>query len=162
MKRSFPFCMLAVALFAFPRLLLPEARAEAAQSAAVKPATPEDEALKQEVLAKEREGLEALKAGDVERFGRLTAEDALFIDSNGRATKVEVLKNVQGFKLLDFTIQDVAFRALSATSGLLLYRLDSRGVFQGKEVTTHNHVASIWAKRRGTWVCLFSQETAAS
>src|ERR1700735_385702 len=77
------------------------------------------DSLQQQIIAKEREGLEALKAGDLELFGKLTAEDAVFVDSQGPATKAQVMKNVQDFRLTDYSMQDVKFVAISPTSGLI-------------------------------------------
>ena len=62
--------------------------------------------MQERVVAKEREGLEALKTGDIAHFGELTAEDAIFVDPHGIASKAEVMKNVAGFRLTDFTIED--------------------------------------------------------
>jgi len=52
--------------------------------------------LQQQIVAKESEGLDALKSGNVEIFANLTAEDAVFVDAAGLATKADVMKNVGG------------------------------------------------------------------
>jgi hypothetical protein len=36
--------------------------------------------MEQQIVAKEREGLAALKTGDLLRFGHLTAEDAILVE----------------------------------------------------------------------------------
>jgi ketosteroid isomerase-like protein len=117
--------------------------------------------LQEKVVAKEREELEATKSGDLEHFGRLIADDAVFVDPHGTATKAEVLKNVAGFKLIDFTMEDVKFVAVSENSGLVAYTLTEKGVSHGKEFTNRVHASALWAERAGTWLCLFSQETPA-
>jgi hypothetical protein len=119
------------------------------------------QSMQEKVSAKEREGLEALKTGDIAHFGELTAEDAIFVDPHGTATKAEVLKNVGGFRLTDFTIEDVNFLQLSDKAGLIAYKLTEKGVTHGKEFTAIVYVSSIWAERGGKWLCEFSQETAA-
>jgi uncharacterized protein DUF4440 len=117
--------------------------------------------MQERVAAKEREGLESLKTGDVAHFGELTAEDAIFVDPHGIASKAEVMKNVEGFRLTDFTMEDVKFLQVSEKSGLISYKLTEKGVTHGKEFTAIVYVSSIWAERGGKWLCEFSQETAA-
>jgi uncharacterized protein DUF4440 len=111
--------------------------------------------------AREREGLEALKTGDIAHFGELTAEDAVFVDAHGAASKAEVMKNVAGFRLTAFTIEDVKFLQVSERAGLISYKLTEKGVTHGKDFTATVFVSSIWAERGGKLLCEFSQETAA-
>ena len=117
--------------------------------------------MREKVAAKEREGLEALKTGDVAHFGELTAEDAVFVDPHGIASKAEVMKNVAGFRLTDFTMENVTFLQVSDKAGLISYKLMEKGVTHGKEFTAMVFVSSIWAERGGKWLCEFSQETTA-
>jgi ketosteroid isomerase-like protein len=119
------------------------------------------DALRDEIVAQERAGLDALKAGDIEAFANATADDAVFADAAGPATKAEVVRNVAGFRLRDFAMSDIRFVPLSADSGLIVYRMTESGTSHGKDFSAKVVVSSIWAKRSGKWVCLFSQETAA-
>jgi hypothetical protein len=118
-------------------------------------------AMQQQIVAKEREGLEALKSGNLELFGNLTAEDAVFVDPQGPATKAQVMKNVQNFKLVDYSMQDVKFVSISPASGLISYKATEKGISHGREFTSVVYVSSVWTLREGKWVCQFSQETAA-
>jgi poly(3-hydroxybutyrate) depolymerase len=81
-----------------PRLRKPQAslRAQAALTADANG----NDALQRQIVAKEREGLDALKAGNIARFGELTADDAVLIDAHGPASKAQVLQNVAGFDRL--------------------------------------------------------------
>jgi hypothetical protein len=121
----------------------------------------EGASMEQQIVAKEREGLEALKAGDVGHFGDLTADDAIFVDTQGPATKAQVMQNVVGFKLTDYTIENVRFAQISLNSGLIAYKITEKGLSHGKEFTAQAYVSSIWIERETKWLCLFSQETAA-
>jgi hypothetical protein len=120
-----------------------------------------DSSMQEKVTAKEREGLEALKTGDVAHFGELTADDAVFVDPHGIASKADVMKNVAGFRLTDFTMEDVKFLQVSDKAGLISYKLTEKGVTHGKDFTAMVFVSSIWAERNGKWLCEFSQETTA-
>jgi hypothetical protein len=118
-------------------------------------------ALEEKVIAKEREGLDALKSGNLELFGDLTADDAVLVDAHGPASKAQVLQNVAAFKLTDYSMEGMEFRRLSEDSGLISYKISEKGISHGKEFSAQAYVSSIWAKRSGKWVCVFSQETAA-
>jgi ketosteroid isomerase-like protein len=120
-----------------------------------------DGSIEQQIVSKEREGLEALKTGDLERFASLTADEAVFVDTQGPAGKAQVLKNVIGFTLTEYSMEDVKFVPISANSGLISYKITETGVSHGKNFTAQVYVSSIWTERGGKWVCLFSQETAA-
>ena len=117
--------------------------------------------LERQIVAEERQGLDALKIGNLDAFGNLTADDAVFVDAHGSATKAQVMKNVAGFKLVDYSMDNLSFVPLSSKSGLISYKISEKGVSHGKEFTAQAYVSTIWAKRGGHWFCLFSQETAA-
>lgn len=119
------------------------------------------DALQQQIVSKEREELDSLKTGGLERFASLLADDALFVDAHGPASKAEVMENVSGFRLLDYSMENVRFVPFSAESGLITYTVTEKGISHGKEFAAHVYVSAVWAKRAGRWVCLFSQETAA-
>jgi hypothetical protein len=139
----------------------PGISAVAAQSSESHDARTSESSLQQKIVAKEREGLDALKAGNLELFGSLTADDAVFVDTQGPASKAQVLKNVAGFRLTEYSIEDVRFVPISSKSGLISYKISEKGVSHGKDFAAQVYVSSVWAKRAGQWVCLFSQETAA-
>jgi ketosteroid isomerase-like protein len=114
-----------------------------------------------QVFAKEREGLEALKSGNLDAFGALTADDAVFVDAQGTATKADVMKNVQGFRLVDFSMKAQKFVLIAPAAGLISYTLTETGTSHGKTFTATAYISSVWVQRAGKWVCVFSQETGA-
>lgn len=119
------------------------------------------ESIQQQILAKEREELDSLKTGDLELFATLLADDALFVDAQGPATKAEVVKHVVEFRLVEYFMEDVTFVSLSTDSGLIAYKITEKGVSHGKEFSARVYISAVWTMRQGKWVCLFSQETAA-
>jgi ketosteroid isomerase-like protein len=137
--------------------IAPAAKA-AIESAAASAA---DGSMEEQIVAKEREGLEALKAGEPERFGELTADDAVMVDAHGPAGKAQVLKNVAGFRLTEFSMESVQFLQISRDTGLICYKITEKGVSHGHEFAAQAYVSSIWTKRGKKWLCLFSQETGA-
>jgi ketosteroid isomerase-like protein len=131
----------------------------AAFSSQTQEATSNDQSLEQRVIDAERAGLDALKNGNLEQFAALTADDAIFVDAQGPATKAKVMKNVAGFKLTDYSIEDVSFLSISANTGLVSYKITEKGVSHGKEFAAQAYISSVWTHRGRKWLCLFSQET---
>jgi hypothetical protein len=100
---------------------------------ASQPSQPPPATLLDQIEGKERQGLEALKTGDLAVFEHSTADEAIFIDPHGLASKAEVMKNVAGFRLLDFSMDNVKLVPVSGNSGLIAYTLTEKGVSHGHE-----------------------------
>jgi hypothetical protein len=120
-----------------------------------------NETLQKQIAAMESRGLDDLKTGSYDDFASLTADDAIFMDSHGSATKTEVMDNTRNFRLSSYKMTNMQFVRVSSTAGVLLYQLEETGTSHGKEFSAKVNVSALWAKRGGKWLCLFSQETAA-
>jgi len=158
-----PSVFITVAVITISSVLLgerPSIPVAAAQSLESHDASAQQDSIEQQIVSKEREGLDALKTGDLERFGNLTADEAVMVDAQGPATKAQVLKNVAGFTLTEYSMEDVRFVPVSTSTGLITYKLTEKGASHGKEFAAQAYVSSLWTKRGTKWVCLFSQETA--
>jgi len=119
------------------------------------------DALRDQIVAQERAGLDVLKTGELAPFNASIAEEAVFVDAHGPATKAEVVEHTKAFRLHDFAMTDVRFVRLGAESGLIVYSLTESGESHGHEFSARVYVSSAWEKRNGKWRCLFSQETGA-
>jgi hypothetical protein len=117
--------------------------------------------LQTEIIAKERQELEALKNGKVQEFSDLLAEEAIFVDSHGSASKAEVVGHLSDLKLLEYAMADIKFVPVSPQSGVIAYKLTQKGRENGKDFADTVYVSALWAKRGGRWVCLFTQESSA-
>jgi ketosteroid isomerase-like protein len=122
---------------------------------------PEPTSLQHEIVVKEREELNCLKNSDVQCFADLIADNAVFLDPHGAATKQEVVSHITGLKLTDFTMADVRYVPLGARTGLIAYTLTEKGNANGQNFSKKMFVSAVWAERDGKWLCLFSQETPA-
>jgi len=122
---------------------------------------PRGAVLRDEIIAQERAGLDSLKSGNLAPFNASIAEEAVFVDAHGPADKAQVMKNTAGFRLTDYTISDIHFVPLSAKSGLIVYHMTESGNSHGRDFTAKVYVSSIWIRRKGKWLCVFSQETTA-
>jgi ketosteroid isomerase-like protein len=119
------------------------------------------ESMQHQIVAKEREELDALKSGRLEAFANLLADEAVFLNPNGPSPKVEVVKHVADFKLLDYSMEDVRFVPVASNTGLIIYKLTQKGSSRGREFVSTVYVSALWTERQGKWQCLFSQETPA-
>jgi len=120
-----------------------------------------DDAMRDALVAQERAGLEALKAGDVAGFAAMLGEEEVFVDDHGPATKAEVVRNVGGFRIIDYSMDDARMVRVSDAAGVIVYRLTEHGASHGKEFNATVYVSTLYVMRRGKWVSLFSQETGA-
>lgn len=114
-----------------------------------------------EIVAKERQELEALKNGKVREFADLMAEEAIFVDSHGSAGKAEVVGHLRDLKLLEYSMTDIKFVSVSPQSGLIAYKLTQKGRENGKDFADTVYASALWVKRGGQWLCLFTQESPA-
>jgi hypothetical protein len=64
------------------------------------------QSLRDEILAKERQGLDCLKSGNLAGFCAPTADDAVFVGAHGPADKGQVVKNTSEFRLDDYSSED--------------------------------------------------------
>ena len=117
--------------------------------------------LKDQIVAKEREELEALKSADYKKFADLIADDAIFLNAGGPGTKSQVVENSSRFKVLDFSMDDIQFVPLTGNSGIVIYKLTQKASAGGREFTSVVHASATWVQRDGRWVSIFSQETPA-
>jgi Domain of unknown function (DUF4440) len=138
----------------------PRYRASANETAMDARSQSATDSMEQQIVSKEREELDSL-TGNLEVFVNLLADNAVFVDAEGPASKEEIVKNVAGFRLLEYSMEGVKFVPISAKSGLITYSITERGVSHGKEFAAHIYVSALWLQRGSQWVCVFSQETVA-
>jgi ketosteroid isomerase-like protein len=156
------FLSLAAAV-AFAAVLVNRPTNSASRSnSSAQPATESDfETLKKHVMAREREELDALKTGDLQRFAALIADDAVFVDDHGPATKAEIVSHTAEFRLTEYAMDDVRFVPVSRDSGLISYKIAEKGTSHGRDFAATVYVSALWVHRGDKWLCVFSQETAA-
>jgi len=160
--KTAPGLLVVVAIIISSALLLGRPKTSAAaQSVAARDSRTNAGSMEQQIVSKEREGLDALKTGNLELFGNLTADDAVLVDAHGPASKAQVLKNVAEFRLLEYSMEDVRFLPIAPKSGLITYKISEKGVSHGREFVAQAYVSSVWTERGSAWGCVFSQETAA-
>jgi hypothetical protein len=120
-------------------------------------------ALRDTLMALERQSWDTLKARDRAAMRRLLADDLLQIYSDGsRYYKGEFLDDYMvNYRLDSYAIDPTfAVRLISPDVAALIYRVTSRGAARFGRTTTEKVLAtSLYARRDGKWTNVLYQET---
>lgn len=112
-------------------------------------------------IAREREVWEALKKKDKAADSRLLADDFVGLYDTGFSAKSEhVMQMDDRYTLEDYAIHDARVLHLSPTMSLLLYKSTCKATGDWAQYCSRPvYVSSLWAKRAGQWLNVFSQDT---
>jgi hypothetical protein len=107
---------------------------------------------------------DALRRGDAEEDARLLAEDFLGVYPNGFADRSDHAGQLaNGPTVADFELHDARLMVVSDDDVLLSYRADwHRVTAAGRGAAESMYVSSLWSRRNGRWVNVFSQDSPAS
>jgi hypothetical protein len=101
----------------------------------------------------------ALKDGDAEADARLLSDDFLGVYPSGFASRADHSGQLaNGPTIADFEIDDARMITLSDENVLLSYR--ARFVRYGGNEREAMFVTSVWSRRDGVWLNVFSQDSA--
>jgi hypothetical protein len=107
---------------------------------------------------------DALRRGDADEDARLLSEDFLGVYPSGFANRAEhggQLAN--GPTVADFELHDARLMVLSDNDVLLSYRAEWHRVTTGERGAGESmYVSSLWSRRDGRWVNVFSQDSPAN
>ena len=109
----------------------------------------------------ETEVWDALRRGDAEADARLLAEDFLGVYPSGFADRSDHAGQLaNGPTVAEFELNDARLIVLSDNDVLLSYRADWRR-FSARERSAAEsmYVSSLWSRRAGGWVNVFSQDS---
>jgi hypothetical protein len=106
---------------------------------------------------------DALRRGDAEADAALLAEDFLGVYASGFAGRSEHAGELaNGPTVAEFELNEARLMVLSDRDVLLCYRADWRRSSAGSPAAKESmYVSSLWSKRSGQWLNVFSQDTAA-
>jgi hypothetical protein len=115
----------------------------------------------EEFIRLETEVWRALVEGDAATDARLLAEDFLGVYPTGFADRSDHVGQLRDGPTVDeFTLSDERLVVLSDAAVLLAYRADYRRAPQSAEAGMETmYVSSLWCRRDGRWVNVFSQDT---
>jgi hypothetical protein len=106
---------------------------------------------------------DALCRGDAEADGRLLAEDFLGVYPTGFADRSDhVGQLANGPTVADFELDDARLVVVSDDDVLLCYRADWHRFRDGSRGPAESmYISSLWSRRSGRWVNVFSQDSPA-
>ena len=114
------------------------------------------------LVALETKVWEALRRGDAEADARLLAEDFLGVYATGFAGRAEhAAQLANGPTVAEYQLHNVRLIALSDNDALLCYRADFRAVAADGAAVESMYISSLWSRRSGEWLNVFSQDTPA-
>ena len=117
--------------------------------------------LLEELLERETDVWRAHVAGDGAADERLLSDDFLGVYPSGFASRADPVGQLDGGSTMSaFSITEARLMRLADAVALLAYRADYRRVG-----ATHDevmYISSVWARRGGRWVNVFSQDTPAA
>lgn len=111
------------------------------------------------LIAREKEILELIKKKDIQGFAAYLADDQLYVNDKGIHTKAQALKSVAEGTLLEFALDDWKVLMVNKDTALLTYRVTSKGIVNGQEVSGVTRESTLWVKRGGKWLAVFHQDT---
>ncbi|MEO7369224.1 MAG: nuclear transport factor 2 family protein [Ilumatobacteraceae bacterium] len=107
----------------------------------------------------EKQVWEALRRGDAAEDTRLLSEDFLgvypsgFSDRSGHAAQLS-----NGPTVVDYGLSEARLLVVSDNDVMLAYRADWHGVGADDGPPESMYVSSLWSRRAGRWVNVFSQD----
>ena len=103
---------------------------------------------------------EALQRGDADADRRLLAEDFLGVYPTGFADRSDhVGELADGPTVAEYELHDARIMILSEDDVLLAYRADWHPLVAGERGKRESmYVSSLWCRRSGRWVNLFSHD----
>ena len=106
---------------------------------------------------------DALRRGDADEDTRLLAEDFLGVYSIGFATRADHAGQLAtGPTVAEFELHDARLMVLSENDVLLSYRAEWRRLSAGQPGPAESmYISSLWSRRDGRWVNVFSQDSPA-
>jgi hypothetical protein len=112
-----------------------------------------------DIEAGERQILAALQKGDMQAFGSLLADDAMEVTDHGVSSKAQIIEELKGATLSDFTMTGMKVTAIDKDASLIAYRTTGKYSVHGQSGTFDNWASTVWVKRNGKWLALLHQET---
>jgi hypothetical protein len=107
---------------------------------------------------------DALRRGDAEADAGLLAEDFLGVYTSGFADRSDHAGQLaNGPTVAEFELREARLMVLSESDVLLSYRADWRRFSTGERSPAESmYVSSLWSRRAGRWVNVFSQDSPAT
>ena len=117
---------------------------------------------RQTLIELERGNWDAFKHEDAPFLEKMLANDYFDFGSDGRESREYTLTTTlkdPNSKLLDFSWSDFQLKFIGADVALLTYRGKYRRITNGKPDEGEAYYSSMYQKRRGKWLMIFTQDS---
>jgi hypothetical protein len=123
------------------------------------------DALKQDLLEREKRYWNAIKTKDAQVAARLTDDTCIIVGAQGvgeiSRDAVSQMLGESTHELRSFSLDDVHFRRLSNDVVALAYKVSEELTVDGKTINLVAYDSSVWMNRDGEWVCVVHTEAPA-
>jgi len=121
-------------------------------------------ALEALLMAKEKELWEGWKNKNTAPFEKLVSADALLVGEQGIETKAQLVKDIAGnpCEIKSYSFDEIKLTMISRDAALLTFKAAQDYTCMGHAGPTPVYASSVYVKRKGQWLNILHQETAAT
>jgi hypothetical protein len=113
-----------------------------------------------DAIAKEKAIWDTIKNKDYEAFGSMLAEDQVEVSSEAVFDKAGSIASVKEFEPSELTFSDWKFLSIDKDAFVVIYTVNMKGKFKGKEFPAETaRCSSAWVNRNGKWLAIYHQES---
>lgn len=125
----------------------PQSKPDEVKPAGKAPASP----VEQELMALERQWMEAVKGRDEAALNKLLADDFLATDEQGRVTgKAQYVSEMKALTVDSYGVDEFSFR-VNANTAVVSARWTLKGAYQGQDISGAYRETNVWMNRDGCW-----------
>jgi hypothetical protein len=157
MKKSYALVLLLVLAVA---CTAPPTNREAAPTNSAATATPTSMAISEaDVIAKEKAIWDTIKNKDYDAFANMLAEDLVEVLPDAVHNKAGSIAGVKDFEPTEVTFSDWKYLPIDKDAVVVVYHVDVKGKYKGKEFAPQSvRASSAWVNRNGKWLAAYHQE----
>ena len=112
-----------------------------------------------DVIAKEKAIWDTIKNKDYEAFGNMLSEDMVEVLPDAVYDKAGSIAGVKDYEPTEVTFSDWKYLPINKDAVVLVYHVDVKGKYKGKEFPPQSaRSSSAWVNRNGKWVAAYHQE----
>ncbi len=133
--------------------------AQTAEKKAGSKSTMSKSAMTETLTTAEKTMMDNLMKHDAAGFFGAIAPGAWSVDENGVTAIDQFRKDWAQIKVESFNLSDMKVVPIDATSGVVTYRLEQKGTYNGQPFPPTVYATSVWVNRGGKWMTIFHQES---
>jgi len=138
----------------------PPTNREATSTNSAATATPTSMALSEaDTIAKEKAIWDTIKNKDYEAFANMLADDQIEVLPDAVHDRAASIAGVKDFEPTEVTFSDWKYLPIDKDAVVVVYHVDVKGKYKGKEFAPQSvRASSAWVNRNGKWLAIYHQE----